>query len=118
VINLSAAWDPPSESSCAWVRRFGRPSGIEPGDRVWLVVEPGDKAALVLNGICLVAASRRHDVTELLEPRNELILVPQTGGHGDQVAASSDDHSPGPSHGRRDLEARFGQVHLEISAGG
>ena len=102
-INLSNAWEPPSEGSRAWVRRFGTPSGVAPGDRVWLLVEGGVAATLVLNGVCLSAETGRHDVTALLEPRNELLLVP-----------SAAEVSPALSHGRCGIDPQYGQVRLEI----
>ena len=38
-ISLGAAWAPPTAAGTPWVRRFGRPSGIEPSDRLVLVCE-------------------------------------------------------------------------------
>jgi len=73
-INLAAAWEPPDEDG-AWRRNFGRPSGVEPGARVWLVVAaPGD-ATVTVNGTPLPPlrsgqARWSHDVTGLLEDCN------------------------------------------------
>jgi len=36
-IELTHAWEPAGPNT--WKRRFGRPSGLEKGDRVWLVLE-------------------------------------------------------------------------------
>jgi hypothetical protein len=113
VINLATAWEPPAAGSRAWVRRFGQPSGIEPGDRLWLVIEDGATATLVLNGVCLPAEIGRHDVTELLESRNELLLIPAAVLAID-AEAPVENPSPAPLHGRRDLDARHGRVSLEI----
>jgi len=81
-INLSTTWEPPSHESRAWVRRFGRPSGVASSDRVWLVIEGGDRPALVLNGVCLAGDAGRHDISALLEPRNELVLIPSSYAEG------------------------------------
>jgi hypothetical protein len=115
VINLSTAWQPPGDGSRAWVRRFGRPAGIESGDRVWLVLDGGEGASLVLNGMGLAAAGGRHDVTALLEPRNELLLVPTTS----EPAIATPVDAPGPvalPDGRRPLDPRFGRLRLEIES--
>ena len=52
-IDLTNAWEPPTAGSRAWVRRFGRPSGIEPGDRIWLVMDAPPPADATLNGAAL-----------------------------------------------------------------
>ena len=113
VINLATAWEPPADGSRAWVRRFGQPSGLEPGDRVWLVVDGGLPATLVLNGVCLSAECARHDVADLLEPRNELLLVPSAVVAID-AGRSCETTSPVSSTGRRALDPQFGSVRLEI----
>ena len=114
-INLSTAWEPPPEGSRAWARRFGRPSGVEAGGRVYLVVEGGIRVTLVLNGVCLSAESGRHDVTDLLEPRNELLLVPSSEKPALSTPAG-DAASPALAHGRCNLDPQHGRVHLEIEA--
>lgn len=78
-IDLTNAWEPPAAGSRAWVRRFGRPSGIEPGDRIWLVMDVPPPADATLNGSALPSLSEaagpwRIDVTERLGVRNELVL--------------------------------------------
>ena len=61
-------------------RRFNRPSGLDPHERVWLVVEGADaRASVTLNGRELgevrgYALHGEFDVTEWVEPRNELTL--------------------------------------------
>lgn len=115
-INLSTAWEPPADGSRTWVRRFGRPSGVETGDRVWLVVEGHVLATLVLNGVCLPSAQERHDVTDLLESRNELLFIPSAVAAVDE-GPPGEMPSPAPAHGRRDLDARHGGVSLDIETG-
>ena len=70
-INLSAGW---VRAGDRWVRRFGRPTGID-GARLVLV---GDGVGL-LNGEPLTLPA---DVTGKLLPRNELVLA----AAGDSVA--------------------------------
>ncbi|MGB8853153.1 MAG: hypothetical protein WCC69_06280 [Pirellulales bacterium] len=92
-IDLTNAWEPPVSGSRApagsriWVRRFGRPSGIEPTDRVWLVMDVPPPAGATLNGIAFPPLPEanvpwRIDVTAWLEPRNELVLPLDTDGGG------------------------------------
>jgi hypothetical protein len=110
-INLSTAWLPPDPASGrpAWLRRFGRPTGIEPGDRVWLVIESAVDGEATLGGEPLppVAAGtiRRHDVTAMLGQRNELWLTPSVTADIRAVVA-------GP--GRCELPATIARVSLEI----
>lgn len=112
MINLSAAWQPPSDGSAAWLRRFGRPSGIGPGDRVWLVFDGGEGSSLHLNGFSLDGHAGRHDVTALLLERNELALVPSDQGAGGMAEAVP----LAPAHGRRPLDSHFGSLRLEIES--
>ena len=111
VINLSTAWQPPAPRAgrAVWIRRFGMPAGIEPGDRVWLVVEPATACELTLGGEPLpgVVAGRgwRHDVTAMLRERNELAVAAAVAGPPPVVTAR---------HGRSDLPATLGRVWLEI----
>lgn len=119
-INLSTAWRPPAEPGGAWVRRFGRPAGLEAGDRVWLVAAGVGMASLECNGVGLparggAAAERRHDITPLLSQRNELVLVPAPG-----ASPSGDGRLGGPlaAGDHRPLEPRLGRLHLEIVPAG
>lgn len=109
-IDLTNAWEPPVAGSRAtagpqiWVRRFGRPSGIEPGDRVWLVMDVPPPADATLNGAALPSLSDaagpwRIDVTDRLGARNELVLPLGVDGGGMRRAA---------------LPATRGGVRLEI----
>ncbi|MEO0529395.1 MAG: hypothetical protein AAF266_02335 [Planctomycetota bacterium] len=68
-IRLRAAWRIDGDRA---VRRFNRPTGIEGETRVWLAWD-GDPAEARLNDAVLSAAAR-HDVTEALQPSNELVL--------------------------------------------
>jgi len=127
-INLSTAWQPPATGGAAWVRRFGRPDGLEPADRVWLVHDGGQGAELILNGAPLPAGGR-HDVTTILGNRNELLVVPAvvpavvrpaggTVGVGGSLSATDWAAVIGqPAHGRRPLDPRLGRLHLEIVTG-
>ncbi|MFM8705029.1 MAG: hypothetical protein ACKOHG_14400 [Planctomycetia bacterium] len=113
-IHLGAAWETPAPSAdggTEWKRRFGRPAGIEPGDRVLLVVSQAEVAAVVtLNAVTLpplpAGAGRwTHDVTPLLRDRNELVLAMT-----EPVPAVAND----AAHGRGPLPAACGRVALEI----
>lgn len=112
LINLSTAWEPPDPTAvrAAWTRRFGLPAGIEPGDRIWLVIEAATACEATLDGAPLpsLAFGRpwRHDVTGRLGLRNELVLIP---------AAAADPVRP-PAHGRLPLPTAIGTVRLEIEA--
>lgn len=61
-------------------RFFHRPTGIDAGERVWLVCHGAiDQAVVVLNGkrvgeFAGPSAAARFDVTGLLAPRNELLI--------------------------------------------
>jgi hypothetical protein len=111
-IRLQAVWDPPSPGGETWRRQFGRPAGIEPGIRVVLVVEEPAVMSLMLNGAALslnpAAGSRwTHDVTDLLQDRNEMLLVPAADepSRGWEVADAP---------GRVSLPVVVGRVSLEI----
>jgi len=109
-IRLSAAWEPPAAASQPWVRRFGRPTGVGPGDRVVIVIERPAVTGATLNGMPLpppVTGSARweYDVTSLLSDRNELALTP---------AATPGAETAGGDATRAALPARYGAVRLEI----
>ena len=137
-IRLNAVWEPPDLSAgptptggvAVWRRRFGRPTGLEGGLRVLLVVEsppsvPGQSPAdlalpvsLVLNGTPLLrptggARSWITDITPLLAHRNELLLSPA-------AARCPPDSIPIATnlHGRCDLPAECGRVSLQIVKAG
>lgn len=107
-IDLTNAWEPPAAGSRRWVRRFGRPSGVEPGDRIWLVMDEPPPAHATLNGVSLPALTAvdtpwRADVTDRLRARNELVLPLDATGDGTRRAA---------------LPAPRGGVWLEIESRG
>jgi len=135
-IRLHAVWEPPDLSAApapsgggpAWRRRFGRPTGLEGGLRVLLVVEapppvPGQSLSdlglplcLVLNGTPLSrpadgVRSWITDITSLLAQRNELLLTPAAAGWppGSSPIATN-------LQGRCDLPVECGRVSLQIVA--
>jgi hypothetical protein len=67
-------------------RRFGRPRTLGPGERVWLVAAaiPGP-AAVTLNGHAIGAAAGPFaaDITDLLAPRNEVVIDAAAGPLGE-----------------------------------
>ena len=108
VIRLGSAWEggPAADGTVAWVRRFGRPTGLAAGDAVWLVIEEPAACGLRLNAAPLPAAvgggTYRVEVTRWLAPRNLLVLEPA----GPAAAAGT--------AGRVPLPAALGDVRLEI----
>ncbi len=136
-IHLGAAWEPPAPAAAdgrrVWTRRFGRPAGLEPGDRVLFVVTgPAVAAEIAVNAVRLpplLAGTHRwaEDITPLLRDRNELAVdltaavdvtaaVAVTAAIA-VTAASTIEHVParGP-HGRGPLPSAIGIVALEIVA--
>ncbi|MFM1904892.1 MAG: hypothetical protein RLZZ440_2792 [Planctomycetota bacterium] len=115
-INLSTAWCPPAAAAEAWVRRFGRPDGVEQGDVIWLVVESAGGCRLALNAASLPTVPPggvlRHAVTGLLGPRNELQLSPLEGRAALPVGESACPNS----HGRSPLPDAMARVRLEIES--
>jgi hypothetical protein len=108
-IRLQAAWEGCPRGT-TWTRSFGRPSGVGPGDRVWLVVERPAACTVALNGRDLPAvipgaAVWRHHVTADLLERNEVRLAA-----GSAVAV--------PAAGRQPLPESLGIVTLEIESEG
>jgi hypothetical protein len=97
VIRLGDAWEQPQPAGVhvRLTRRFGRPSGIGPGDRVHLVVASAAVAADVsLNGAALppIAADAdgwEQDVTPLLRDRNELSITIPAGQLPDGLPTGS-----------------------------
>lgn len=73
-----------------WSRRFGRPTGLEPGDCVWLVIEGMPQAEVWLNGNRLAPVdlliAERYDVTDRLMTRNEIVIVAETGPGAEPTA--------------------------------
>src|SRR5687768_17037492 len=57
-------------------RTFQKPTGLESGERVWLVVEaPRSRGSVELNGMQLGEAGGRFDITEYLEDHNRLEIL-------------------------------------------
>jgi len=109
-INLANAWEVEPGGPAgggAWVRRFGRPTGLTAGDSLWLVIDGPAACTLALNGAALPACrpgvAWRVEITPLVHDRNLLVLVPQAGG----IAGAA---------GRLALPAVLGRVRLEIVA--
>ena len=74
-IRLRGPWEqqPQDGGLVRYLRRFHRPTGLEGGARVWLVVEAS--AEIALNDTALGASPGRFDVTELLAHRNTLVVT-------------------------------------------
>ena len=116
-IHLGTAWETPTaveaDGRVLWTRRFGRPGGLEPGDRVLLVVAASAVAAeVVVNAVRLPSLSAHdgrwtQDITPLLRDRNELLLMVATCA-GDDSAHQPQDRGP--------LASIIGRVTLEIVA--
>jgi hypothetical protein len=64
-----------------YVRRFGLPTNLDPEERVIVVVgDVIERATIELNGAMLGRlvqsdGEQRYEVTSLLQPRNELVIV-------------------------------------------
>jgi hypothetical protein len=129
-IHLGTAWEPPAPAAAdgrvLWSRRFGRPGGLEPGDRVLLVfMQPAVAAEVVVNAVSLLplpvnAGRWAQDITPLLRDRNELLVtaaasISMDGSMDDGMADGMADG--GMAHGQRTrglLPSVFGRVALEI----
>ena len=92
-IHLGTAWETPSPDMPGWVRRFGRPAGVEPGERVLLVCEHSEPVSpwtlATLNGHRLdwrevSPGMLECEVTGLLAARNHLVVP------GDRAAGAGD----------------------------
>ena len=91
-IRLRDPWQCQRSSETAlYRRRFGRPTGLEQGERVYLVIErAGGMGRVTLNGVPLDfgasdGSGLQQDVTALLNERNELTIavVPSHGVLGE-----------------------------------
>ena len=113
-IELPAPWKIPGKLSTApsparLSRRFGMPSGIAAGDRLCLVIEStGATCQVELNGQLLgtmkpAEMSASFAVTELLLPRNELVILLEI---------------PRPQAALAEVSGPFRDVRLEIIPAG
>ena len=117
-IHLGTAWELPAlaeaDGRVIWTRRFGRPGGLEPGDRVLLVVtQPSVAVELVINAVRLPPLSAgmgrwAQDITPLLRDRNELLVTVSSSAGGD---------TPNEHRERGPLPSIIGTVALEIVVG-
>jgi len=111
VIHLRAPWKvqplEKSSNSVRCTRHFNKPTGLDGGERVWLVIEGlASTAAALLNDAPVGQASRwssgdppaRFDITPLLEQRNKIEIDLACPAGGDPVTC-------------------LGEVRLEIASG-
>lgn len=96
----------------AYTRRFRRPTGLAPGQRVELVLDGVDALGWVsLNGTRLLeippgGAPARIEIAELLADRNELVVeVELPAAESRPLRPAGREHSAG---------GHFGEVRLEI----
>ena len=93
-IRLRDPWDasPQAEGTIRFTRHFNRPTGLEAGERVWLVIEGASVPLTVtLNGHPVGQASRlpppvdaaRYEITPLLKPRNKVEIELQSASATD-----------------------------------
>lgn len=91
-----------------YLRNFQKPTGLESGERVWLVVEgPRSRGSVELNRKRLGDAGGRFDITELLEDHNRLEVVVEHPVVDVRGMARDDD-------GTRLTGGLIGEVRLEI----
>ncbi len=76
VIRLRGPWqqEPLPGGLIRYSRRFHRPTGLESGERVYLVVGKAAAGEITLNGQSFAAGSDRSDITELLAANNLLSI--------------------------------------------
>jgi hypothetical protein len=94
-IKLRKPWENQvTEHGALWRRRFGRPTGLQSRDTVWLVIEGLPATASVrLNGEPLGSLvgqpmACRFDLTGRLRQRNELALLVQAADRPARPATS------------------------------
>ncbi len=87
VIRLRDPWEIDRQAATiCYRRRFGEPTNLDVGQRVWLVLDGADSAVTAtLNGQALTAHSGpgiRFELTGRLSLRNELLLTLPVGAAG------------------------------------
>lgn len=91
-IRLRGGWTVtalPVESEKRYARRFGSPRTRDPGETVWLTVtDLPDPATVTVNGTVFPRTTGRFEVeiTNLLQPRNEVWIDTEGGGQIGEVA--------------------------------
>jgi Glycosyl hydrolase 2 galactose-binding domain-like len=97
-------------------RSFQKPTGLEPGDKIWLVVEPPQTLATVflaeqpLGKVRDAGAAVRFEISRLLSDRNVLVIEVE---HPALDAAGCPSDASGP----RVPGGLVGEVRLEIEEG-
>ena len=86
-IRLRGPWErePHEGGQVRYARRFHLPTGLDSGERVWLVIEVAD-GEVSLNGQLLGSATGQFDVTRMLEPTNRLVVTAASGLSTDGLA--------------------------------
>ena len=116
-IHLGTAWEPPTAAMRAWVRRFGRPSGVEKADRLVLVCEaaesPGVWRNATLNDRALAwrdagPGAMECDVTGVIADRNLLVVAEVAPEVAREVASGPD------SETRMPLPTAWGRLSLVV----
>ena len=120
-IHLGAAWEPPTVATRAWIRRFGRPSGVEKADRLVLVCEAADSPGLwqnaTLNDHSLDwcdsgPGTMECDVTGMIADRNLLVVAEVAALVVSEVAA--EEASGHHSETRVTLPPAWGRLSLVV----
>ena len=116
VIRLRDPWRcEPLAGQVRYLRRFGRPTGLMPGDQVHLTIEKVEgEAEVVLNGEVLghiEQRSARFDVTSILRQSNEVIISfhLRALADGAEVANAGQQNMPGDPLGLVSLEITSAQ---------
>ena len=104
-----------------YCRSFGKPTGLNTGDRIELVCQCVDAFGtaelneLELGNIPPGLAATRFDITQLLRPRNQLIIdveLPMAGSDQMQFHRPGREGLPGGIVGEIRLEIFTGEPHL------
>lgn len=93
-IRLRHPWSCESQAEgVLWRRRFNRPTGLGPNDRVFVVLEGGGQGVLGLNEESLGRLGgcdepQAFEVTDRLRPSNELALLLETAARPSETSPS------------------------------